>query len=224
MVLLAALVKGIVLGLGAAVPIGPVNLEMARRTLRSGLLVGLVVGAGMVVGDTALAMLGSVLGAKLMRADTIEHWLTWPAVLVLAALGLWSLRTGVRTWKHGVADTAGDLAATPHGRNPAMTIARAFLAGLVMTLVNPAVWIYWFTTMAAIVTHYREVSPWLGVPTVLVGVAGGGAAWVLTFNGLISRAGRFRKGWWLVAADLGGAAVLLVLAGVLMWKAMGLHL
>ena len=33
---LGLIAKGIALGLGAAVPIGPVNVQIARRTLRGG--------------------------------------------------------------------------------------------------------------------------------------------------------------------------------------------
>ena len=41
----ALLLQGILIGLGAAVPIGPVNVEIARRTLRGGFLAGLFLGA-----------------------------------------------------------------------------------------------------------------------------------------------------------------------------------
>ena len=37
---LPEIANGVLIGLGAAVPIGPVNVEIARRTLRSGWAAG----------------------------------------------------------------------------------------------------------------------------------------------------------------------------------------
>ena len=219
-----AILKGVGMGLGAAVPIGPVNLEMARRTLRDGTSVGLAVGIGMIVGDVLLALLGGALGARLARDQTIQRWLTFPAVVVLAAIGLWALRGAVQTMRGGIRESSGDLLATVHERPSGALHMRAMSAGLLMTLVNPAVWIYWFTAMPAVLGHVGLSPAFLAVPVLLLGVFAGGAAWVLLFNGLIGYVGQFRQKWWLLAADLGGAVVLLVLAGVLLWKGIAAHL
>lgn len=221
---LLAILKGTGMGLGAAVPIGPVNLEMARRTLRDGTSVGLAVGVGMILGDTLLALLGGALGAKLVRNETIQEWLTFPAVVVLSALGAWALRGAVKTLRGGLQETSGDLLASAHERPGGGAHLRAMSAGLLMTIVNPAVWLYWFAAMPAVLGHVALSPPYLAVPVLLLGVIGGGSLWVLLFNGLIGYVGQFRKNWWLVAADLGGAIVLLTLAGALLWKGIASHL
>lgn len=221
---LLAILKGLGMGLGAAVPIGPVNLEMARRTLRDGTSVGLAVGIGMILGDVLLALLGGALGARLIRDQTIQGWLTFPAVVVLASIGLWALRGALQTIRGGVRETSGDLSATMHARPGGMLHLRGMSAGLLMTLVNPAVWIYWFTAMPAVLGHVRLAPTYLAVPVLLLGVFAGGASWVLFFNGLIGYVGQFRQKWWLLAADLAGAVVLLVLAGVLLWKGIAANL
>ncbi|MGA2501211.1 MAG: LysE family transporter [Tepidisphaeraceae bacterium] len=56
----AAIGKGIILGLGAAAPIGPVNVEIARRTLRGGFPAGFFLGLGAVTVDVSYAILVSL--------------------------------------------------------------------------------------------------------------------------------------------------------------------
>ena len=45
----ATFARGILLGWGVAVPLGPVNVEIARRTLRRGFRAGFFLGMGAVV-------------------------------------------------------------------------------------------------------------------------------------------------------------------------------
>ena len=62
------ILKGVALGLGAAVPIGPVNVELARRTLRGGFSRGFALGCGAVTADVTYAILASFgLGPVLKR-------------------------------------------------------------------------------------------------------------------------------------------------------------
>src|SRR5437899_5754244 len=51
--------KGITLGLGAAAPIGPVNVEIARRAIRAGLWAGVLLGLGAVSVDVTYVVLAS---------------------------------------------------------------------------------------------------------------------------------------------------------------------
>ncbi|HEY2589318.1 MAG TPA: hypothetical protein VGI81_26470, partial [Tepidisphaeraceae bacterium] len=52
--------RGIALGIGAAVPIGPVNVEIARRTFRGGFPAGFALGCGAVTVDVSYAILSSL--------------------------------------------------------------------------------------------------------------------------------------------------------------------
>src|SRR4051812_50179823 len=56
---LAILWKGITLGLGAAAPIGPVNVEIARRAIRGGFVAGFLLGLGAVSVDVTYVVLAS---------------------------------------------------------------------------------------------------------------------------------------------------------------------
>src|SRR5881392_1038962 len=51
--------KGITLGLGAAAPIGPVNVEIARRAIRGGFWAGFLLGLGAVTIDVTYVVLAS---------------------------------------------------------------------------------------------------------------------------------------------------------------------
>src|SRR5882762_2479117 len=51
--------KGITLGLGAAAPIGPVNVEIARRAIRGGFWCGFLLGLGAVTVDVTYVVLAS---------------------------------------------------------------------------------------------------------------------------------------------------------------------
>src|SRR5688500_19678667 len=61
------LLKGVLLGLGAAVPIGPVNVEMARRALRGGFFAGFALGCGAVTVDVLYLVLSSLSVAQLLN-------------------------------------------------------------------------------------------------------------------------------------------------------------
>ena len=79
-----------------------------------------------------------------------------------------------------------------------------------MTLFNPMNVIFWFTVVPGQVTAgggggvFGE-----GLPVVAAGVLLGTLSWVIAFAGLLAWAGRYRRTWWLAAADAtGGRAIL----------------
>src|SRR5437764_198584 len=74
------LFRGCLLGIGAAAPIGPVNVEIARRTLRRGFRAGFALGCGAVTVDVGYAICVSLAGVGMRN-------LQMPP-LASAALGL----------------------------------------------------------------------------------------------------------------------------------------
>src|SRR5205085_2931340 len=66
---LSMLARGCLLGIGAAAPIGPVNVEIARRTLRNGFRAGFALGCGAVTVDVAYAVCVSLIGVGLQRVQ-----------------------------------------------------------------------------------------------------------------------------------------------------------
>jgi threonine/homoserine/homoserine lactone efflux protein len=207
MALARLLIQGIACGLGAAVPIGPVNVEIARRSLRGGFFAGVALGAGAVTVDVIYMVLYAVGVARF----TDYPWVYWPlaiaGVVMLTYVGTTSL-LGART------------AARGHllDRSAAPSIGGGYVTGLVMTATNPMTLAFWFTVLPALAGTMTEHLA-RDLPMICTGVFLGAIGWVLVFSGLLSLAGRFRKSWWLTAADEIGGVMLLGLAGAALLRA-----
>jgi L-lysine exporter family protein LysE/ArgO len=199
--------RGVFLGLGAAVPIGPVNVEIARRTLRAGFTAGFALGCGAVSVDVAYAILSSLSLHRLLQRSFVLWPLTICGILFLLYLSFLSVRGAMK-------DLRGDAIADA----PAPTSRRgAYLTGVLMTLLNPMTIGFWFLAVPAALGAVATPSA-AGLPMVCAGVFAGTIAWVTTFTGVLSWAGRWRKSWWLAAADLTGGAVLFCFALVQVWR------
>ena len=207
---LSLVAKGVALGLGAAVPIGPVNVQIARRALRWGFWQGFALGCGAVTADVTYAALGSLGFRQVFALRPVEWTVRVGCVLMLAYLGALCLRgerAAFRDDPIGPAAGAGAGAHTP----PVESRLAAYLTGLEMTLFNPMTLAFWFVAVPALVGSVAEdVAQEL--PLVAAGVFIGTMAWVVTFSGVLALAGKYRRNWWLAAADAAGGATLLVFA------------
>jgi L-lysine exporter family protein LysE/ArgO len=200
------IVEGLALGLGAAVPIGPVNVEIARRVLRNGFRNGFALGCGAVTVDVTYAILSSlglwpVLG-RLMLVVPIEIL----GLALLVFLGVMSIRSAGRTMRDDVLI----------GQPQIGSIHGAYLTGLLMTLLNPLTLAFWFVAVPGAVGSITH-DPSKDLPVICAGVFVGTIAWVLFFCTLLTVLGRWRKPWWLAAADLIGGLMLLGFAGAGVW-------
>jgi L-lysine exporter family protein LysE/ArgO len=204
-----AILKGILLGLGAAVPIGPVNVQIARRTLREGFGQGAALGAGAVTVDVLYAIVSAIGFRTIGDRPSVTIPLTITGALFLGFLGVQSLLAARRT-----------LAAHPLEDSPQVEASAggAYLTGLLMTLLNPMTLGFWFVAVpAAVGVSVEGVAARL--PMTCIGVFIGTAAWVLFFAGCLSVAGRYRRrGGLLAAADVVGGGVLLFTAVASLWS------
>jgi threonine/homoserine/homoserine lactone efflux protein len=201
------LVKGILCGLGAAVPIGPVNVEIARRALRAGFWPAVALGCGAVTIDLVYCIVAAFGVVRLSE----NRWVYWPVaavgVGVLSYLGIESLRQARSAGRTHLLQGL-----------PKPTVRGGYLVGLLMTAGNPMTLAFWFTVLPAMVGSIVE-QPRRDLPIMCLGVFLGTVGWVLGFAGLLSFAGRYRQPWWLIAADEIGGAMLLVLAGAALLRA-----
>jgi len=199
--------KGILLGLGAAVPIGPVNVQLARRALRHGFFAGFALGCGAVTVDVFYAVLTSTGIERVAQSKPLAWTLRIAGIALLSYLGAMCFRGEREAWRAD-AVTTGDGAATTPDAGP----GGAYVTGLLLTLLNPMTLAFWFVAVPAL------VGPMSGgggreLPMVCAGVFAGTVSWVVFFAGVLSLAGKFRRNWWLAAADAAGGAALLVFAG-----------
>lgn len=95
----AVFAKGVLLGLGAAVPIGPVNVQIARLALRDGFFPAFALGSGAVTVDVAYAVLTSVGVEWLTRVPSVEWTLRVGGIVLLTYLGVTCLRGERLAWR-----------------------------------------------------------------------------------------------------------------------------
>jgi L-lysine exporter family protein LysE/ArgO len=196
------LARGIVLGLGAAAPIGPVNVQIAGRALRRGFAAGFALGCGAVSVDVGYAIVSSLSFARVLTHPLAVKVVSGAGVALLAYLAVLCFRGAAR-----------DLRRDPLRAQPIeQPTHSAYFTGLLITALNPMTIAFWFTVVpAASAKAPRDAAGQL--PWVCSGVFLGTIAWVVAFAGVLAWAGRFRKNWWLAAADAVGGATLLAFAG-----------
>jgi threonine/homoserine/homoserine lactone efflux protein len=215
---LVILLKGILLGLGAAVPIGPVNVEIARRTLRQGFRFGVALGAGAVTVDMTYAVVASVGWAPLIGNRWVVNVLGTAGILLLLYLAAMCFRgvgDAVRPWSAIPSDAAPEPNPGPGAVSPEASVipggpsARStYLTGLLMTFFNPMTLAFWFVVLPGLAARLTDHPP-RDLPLLCAGVFLGAFSWVLTFSGALAVAGRFKRGLWITLADAVGGVVLL---------------
>ena len=205
--------KGIALGLGAAVPIGPVNVEIARRSLRGGFWAGFALGCGAVSVDVFYAVMSSLSLGQLLTRPLVKWPITLGGIAFLLYLSYLCWRGAAQAWR---TDPLADLP-------PVGSRRTAYLTGLLMTLLNPMTIGFWFLVVPGSVGAITK-EPATDLPMICTGVFIGTIGWVVTFAGTLGWAGRWRKNWWLAAADALGALVLFAFAAAEVWQALRLVL
>jgi L-lysine exporter family protein LysE/ArgO len=204
MVDLRTMWNGAIFGLGAAAPIGPINVEMARRALGRSWAAGACLGLGAVSIDVLYACIAT---AGVHVAGN-RPWIYWPiavaGTLLLIYLGIASLREAARAYRGGWAIESAPV--------PARPLWKVYATGVMMTAANPMTLAFWFGGLSSSAEN-MGVGPGQ-LPMLAVGVFLGTVSWVLAYSTLMAVLGRFRQPWWMAAADLIGGIVLLGFAGV----------
>jgi L-lysine exporter family protein LysE/ArgO len=200
--------RGVLLGIGAAAPIGPVNVEIARRTFRGGFWAGFALGCGAVTVDITYAVLSSLSLQTLLDRKAVMRPIEIAGIGFLLYLAFLSFRAAVRTWRGGETIEQGN-ARPRHGV--------AYVTGLLITLLNPMTLGFWFLAVPAALGAVTK-QPGKDLPWICAGVFIGTIAWVIGFAGAMAWAGRFRRAGWLAAADAAGGAVLFCFAIVQVWR------
>lgn len=210
---------GILLGFGAAAPIGPVNVEIARRTLRAGFWSGFALGCGAVSVDVFYAILAS---------QGLKHALDRRAVMISlgvagAGLLLWlAVRCFRAAWGAAKADPLAASDSEPSPPPPRAALGAAYLTGVLMTLLNPMTVAFWFVAVPGALGPITE-EPARDLPMICAGVFAGTLGWVVLFAGTLAltrrRAGTGRAKARLPAfADAVGGITLLGFAVVALWR------
>ncbi len=191
--MIAALLKGLAVGLAIAAPVGPIGLLCIRRTLSDGQRYGLASGLGAATADACygvVAGLGLTFLSRFLVAQ--QFWLTLGGGVFLCYLG-------VRT---ALARPPSRAAGTDPGR-----LRGAFFSTLLLTLANPMTIMSFIAVFAGLGlgTH-----PAYGLATALVaGIFLGSALWWLLLSSATSLLRSRLSANWLRGVNWVSAALLL---------------
>ncbi|MEW9335181.1 LysE family transporter [Streptomyces tanashiensis] len=138
----AAVVAGLLAGYGIAIPVGAVGAYLVAVTARAGWRTGAGAALGVATADGVYALVAVAGGSALVPVlAPVMTPLRWASAVVLAVL---AVRAG---WTALAAYRAGGLASRDDG--VALTPARAYLAFLGITILNPMTVIYFAALVLA---------------------------------------------------------------------------
>ncbi len=172
-------IKGIVIGLVIAAPVGPIGFLCISRTLEYGTVIGLATALGAASAD---AVYGAVAAFGLMQVAEMlsDHDVALRVVggLVLCLIGLRSLVLAERRQQEFAAREAkadGSLVTGPQSRR---SVPGNYGSSLLLTLANPAT-ILGFLAFFAAVGWARDLETHSAATIMVVGVFLGSAVWWL---------------------------------------------
>ena len=201
---MSALFAGFALGFFVAAQLGPISLLAIRSTLRSGVLVGLAIGAGVAVIDTMYAAAGAAGAAGLLSIEPLRLAFGLLGAAVLAVLGARTLWSAFRIRMGG------------ESREELATPRAAFLTALAATASNPLTIASWAAVFAAASTAGAAEAGGAGL--LLAGVGLGSLTWMTILAGGVSLARRRVGPRLLRAVDGVAGAGILGFGGLLAFR------
>lgn len=165
---LAIFLRGLIIGLSIAAPVGPIGVLCIRRTLSDGRAVGFASGLGAATADAVYGAVAAF-GLSLVTNALVEQRL-W----LQAGGGVFLCYLGVRTWMAVPRAAAG---APADGRG----LAAAWASTFALTLTNPTT-IISFAAIFAGLGLGRSVGGYGPASVMVLGVFLGSALWWLILS------------------------------------------
>jgi len=169
----ALLTDGIIIGLIAAVPIGPVNLIVMQRSLCHGRLNGFVTGLGAMLGDGLFAIVaGFGISAVSSFVESWSWWIQLVGAFILFAMGLHTFfsRPRIERMVEGSSKLPQSLVST-----------------FALTVTNPVTMLWFAAIFASVGSNVAEVGTMAGPLTMVGGVMIGSGAWWLAVSQTVGR-------------------------------------
>jgi len=178
-------IKGVIIGLSIAVPVGPIGILCIRRTLTQGRVIGFLSGLGAATAD---AFYGAIAGFGLTFLSNLL--VGQQTGLRLIGGGLLCI-IGVKTFLSKPAEQGGSVEGNTHWR--------AYVSTFILTLTNPMTILFFAAVFAGLGVgsgndHYLSAS------ILVLGVFMGSASWwliLIGFTGLLRGMFNFRRIQWL---------------------------
>lgn len=178
------LLKGLLIGLSIAAPLGPIGILCINRSLTEGPRLGFVCGLGAACADALYALAGAV------ALSVIGQWIIDDRAALRAVGGIFLIYLGARTFMRPA--IAGPLPARRAALLPAGAHA-AFMSTFLLTLANPVTILSFAAVFAGL--GVAPVGPAPGMiqgadsaaAALVVGVFLGCASWWLLLSSVIGR-------------------------------------
>lgn len=200
-------VFGLFLGWGAAIPIGPINIEMIRRNLYLGTRHGVEFGLGACSADLTYFILLLSGTLVFLQQDIILRMIGFVGSAILAWFGISALKLRVKTSDENY---VRQIKKPPVWHN--------YFQGYLLTLLNPLTILFWASLSAQLAIFSRN-----GVASVIyagVGVLTGTVSWVITQNSILHfTRHRFSERTMRYLNYLGGI-IILCFAAIGLWRAL----
>ncbi|KUO06411.1 LysE family transporter [Streptomyces caeruleatus] len=207
----AALVAGLIAGYGIAVPVGAVATYLVSLTARTSLRTGVCAALGVATADglyALVATLGGSAPAGALRPVLVP--LRWASALVLAVLAIRGAVVAVRHYRDRPLATRSTPPSPPSPPSP----ARAYLALLGITLLNPTTVVYFAALVLG--TRTTEAAAPLEQGVFVLAAFAASASWQVLLAGGGALLGRVLTG------RRGRLVTALVSSGVMLALAVGM--
>lgn len=159
------LIFGILLGMGAAIPIGPVNLEIIRRNLRFGTPYGIAMGLGACGADVVYLILLCAGALTLLQYPDVMRIISLLGSIVLAWFAIKIFRSSPKDQVE---------------KNIQPSLWKYGFDGFTITMINPMTILFWASVSSQITlaTANQDNAIVLAGLGVIIGTVG----WVLIMN------------------------------------------
>lgn len=187
------LVKGIIIGVVASAPMGPVGILCVQRTLNKGRWFGFATGVGATLSDIIYAVItgsGLSLVVDIIEDPTVGFWIKFAGSVVLFFFGLYTFKTNPVSRVKPVSHNKG-------------TLLHNFATGFLVTFSNPLI-IFLFV---ALFGQFTFILPGNAIPQVMgyVSIVAGALAWWFLLTWAVDKVRtQFNvRGIWIINRTIG---------------------
>lgn len=204
---LEVIVKGVLIGLVASAPMGPVGVLCVQRTLNKGRVYGLVTGTGAALSDILYALItgyGLSFLYEFIHNESALYWLQLVGAIVMFIFGVHTFRTNPMRNTRNVSHNKSNL-------------LRNGVTGFFITLSNPLI----ILLFMALFTPLNFMLPDQSVLQQCVGylsIFSGAMLWWLFITYVVNKL-RMRfdvRGVWIINRIIGGAVMVGSLIGAIL--------
>lgn len=200
-----SLTLGLLLGWGAAIPIGAINLEIIRRNLYFGTPIGLSLGCGACMADFTYLLLLFYGILQWFHSPILLKSFGICGSLVLAWFGWMALHQKSEMQKNNLSRKNKSVSCWKHWRD-----------GYLLTLINPYTVLFWSSVSVTLASNMQTSN---AIVYAGIGVLLGVFSWVFALNGLLHFTRHRISHHTMQKINFVGGVILMSFAVIGLWRA-----